>query len=121
MADDDSATNVKRFLLIGTGLVAVLVVCLVACSPSRACGDYDRETDVSGNTYYEYDPNDGDYDLVNGEYTYVGCRSGSSSGGGVWFFGGSSGNSGGNNNSNSNSTSDSSGSSNRGGGPGWGK
>lgn len=100
---------VKKIVLLALGAVALLaVLSQAACASSRPCGDYERV-----GTTYRYTPDRGEYDRVNGEYVYVGCRgrgsSGSGSGGGWWIVnGGGSGGSGG-------------GSSHRGGGPGWGK
>lgn len=103
MAADPKSSATRTTLLAGVGIIVLLGVFLASCGSPRACGDYDRIHTGSG-FVYEYDPNDGDYDRVNGDYVYVGCdegrRSSSTSGGG-WVSGG--------------------GSSNRGGGPGFGK
>ncbi|KUP95619.1 hypothetical protein [Thermobifida cellulosilytica] len=133
-ADSGPSAIVKKGVLVGLGVLALVVVFSASCGSSVSrCGDYDREQayvfnpgrgnyDKNGNQYvwvgdgtgdydqevrYEYDPGDGQYDLRNGEYVYVGCtdrRSGSSSSSGGVWFFGGG-----------------SGSSNRGGGPGWGK
>lgn len=142
MTADHSAT-VKKSVLVGLGVLALIVIFAASCSSSGArCGDYDREEvyvyqpgrgdyEKSGGQYrfvganrgdygreirYEYDPNDGDYDKRNGQYVYVGCddgRRGGSSSSSSRSSGGGVWFFGG--------SSSGSGSSNRGGGPGWGK